>query len=327
MDTVPGHAFISYVREDSHEVDRLQQRLKAAGILVWRDTADLWPGEDWRVMIRHAITRDALVFIACFSSRSAARKKSYQNEELILAIEQLRIRRPDMPWLIPVRFDDCDIPDLEIGDGRTLASIQRADLFGDDYEARVGRLVASILRILGPSADWGLEGRTVNARLNDDSPVDELSHLGKASGKMFDESVPDTKRSSNKPFIGWRPRPGWGTVRNYVEVANDEGSTDIACRFIFDDGSDSAPIILHDTARIPEMGEYARRILIEDDELSIKVSAQTMVEAEESFQRINAMEAGKRALMFMDGDDIYENCGWAWTPEYKLVKAAAGLVT
>lgn len=75
-----GHAFISYVREDSSAVDVLQRMLEAAAIPVWRDTASLWPGEDWRARIRDAITRDALVFIACFSSHSAERQKSYQNE-------------------------------------------------------------------------------------------------------------------------------------------------------------------------------------------------------------------------------------------------------
>lgn len=110
-----GHAFISYVREDSHRVDQLQQTLEAAGVRVWRDTADLWPGEDWRAKIRRAITSNAFVFIACFSNVSVSRNRSYQNEELTLAIEQLRQRRPDDPWLIPVRFDACDIPDRDIG--------------------------------------------------------------------------------------------------------------------------------------------------------------------------------------------------------------------
>jgi hypothetical protein len=68
--------------------------------------------------IRDAITRDALAFIACFSSRSAARRKNCMNEELLLAIEQLRLRQPHDPWLIPVRFDDCDVPDLQLGPGR-----------------------------------------------------------------------------------------------------------------------------------------------------------------------------------------------------------------
>lgn len=49
---------------------------------------------------------------------------------MLLAIEQLRLRRPDLPWLIPVRFDDCPIPDCDIGGGRGLASLHCADLFG-----------------------------------------------------------------------------------------------------------------------------------------------------------------------------------------------------
>jgi len=147
----PGHVFISYVREDSPYADRLQHVLEAAGVPVWRDTADLWPGENWQIKIRHAITENALVFIACFSANSLARRKSWHNEELVLAIEQLRQRNPDEPWLIPVRFDDCDIPDRDIGGGRTLASIQRADLFGDRYQEAADRLITIVLRILGLS--------------------------------------------------------------------------------------------------------------------------------------------------------------------------------
>jgi TIR domain-containing protein len=144
-----GHVFISYVREDSIEVDRLQRLLESAGVRVWRDTADLWPGEDWRVKIRQAISDNALVFLACFSRRSLARRRSYQNEELILAIDQMRRRPPGEPWLIPVRFDECDIPDLEIGGGRSLTDIQHADLFGDGFDDAAARLNAAVLRILG----------------------------------------------------------------------------------------------------------------------------------------------------------------------------------
>jgi hypothetical protein len=67
--TVPGHAFISYAREDSDRVDQLQRTLQIAGVPVWRDTADLWPGEDWRVKIRRAITDNALVFIEVISGK------------------------------------------------------------------------------------------------------------------------------------------------------------------------------------------------------------------------------------------------------------------
>jgi hypothetical protein len=142
------YAFISYVREDGPRIDELQQALETAGIPVWRDTARLSPGEDWRAKIRQAITDGSLVFVACFSRASLGRSRSYQNEELVLAIEELRRRRPQDSWLIPVRLDDCDIPELDIGGGRTLASIQRVDLFGARADEETTRLIAAVQRIL-----------------------------------------------------------------------------------------------------------------------------------------------------------------------------------
>jgi hypothetical protein len=71
------HVFISYVREDSGEVDALQRALEVAGVRVWRDTSDLWPGEDWRSRIRDAIAGNALAFIACFSRHSTVRDSSH----------------------------------------------------------------------------------------------------------------------------------------------------------------------------------------------------------------------------------------------------------
>jgi hypothetical protein len=144
-----GHVFISYVREDAERVDRLQRILEAAGVKVWRDTSDLWPGEDWRARIRNAITRNALVFVACFSNASEGKQVSGQNDELVLAVDQLRLRRPDTPWLVPVRFDDVEVPDLDLGAGRTLNSIQRADLIGDTWDHGAAKLVAAVLRALG----------------------------------------------------------------------------------------------------------------------------------------------------------------------------------
>lgn len=143
-----GQVFISYIREDSACVDRLQGRLETAGLPVWRDTASVWPGEDWKAKVRKAITDDALVFLACFSQAGAMRNKTYQREELLLAVTEMRQRRPGEPWLIPVRFDACEIPDLDLGAGRTLASIQRVDLFGLNSDKNAARLTVAVQRIL-----------------------------------------------------------------------------------------------------------------------------------------------------------------------------------
>lgn len=162
MPAQDSHAFISYVREDSERVDRLQRILEAAGVKVWRDTADLWPGEDWRARIRQAITKNTLAFVACFSERSEARSVSGQNEELNLAVDQMRLRRPNQPWLIPVRFDEVDVPDLDIGGGRTLGSIQRVDLFGETWDEGSARLVAAVVRTLRQSDEPALPAPPVS---------------------------------------------------------------------------------------------------------------------------------------------------------------------
>jgi TIR domain len=145
-----GHAFLSYVHEDGTSVDRVQRILEGAGVKVWRDKDDLFPGEDWRARIRNAIRTDALAFIACFSQSFLDKPSSHMNEELLLAVEELRKRPAGTAWLIPVRFDDCQLPDIEIGPGRTLDSLQRVDLIDPGWE-NIGRLVRGVLRIAGMS--------------------------------------------------------------------------------------------------------------------------------------------------------------------------------
>jgi hypothetical protein len=150
-----GPAFISYVRENSAEVSGLQRRLEAAGVRVWRDTVDLWPGENWREKVRHAIIDDSFVFLACFSTKSVTRTKSYQNEELALAIEQMRLRRPGEIWLIPVRFDDCAIPDINFGPNLSLSSLHYSDLFGAGRETELDKLVTVVRRALADQHPLG----------------------------------------------------------------------------------------------------------------------------------------------------------------------------
>lgn len=152
-ETAAGRVFISYARADAPEVDELQARLEAAGVRVWRDTSELLPGQDWPGEIRRAISKESVVFLACFSSESVSRATSYQYAELVQAVEQLMLRRPDVRWLIPVRFDECEIPDFEIGGGRRLSSIQRVDLFGDQRGEQAERLVEAVRQILGDAAN------------------------------------------------------------------------------------------------------------------------------------------------------------------------------
>lgn len=144
-----GHVFLSYVHEDTVEVDRLVAVLAAQGISVWRDRNNLWPGQTWKAEIRKAITQGSLAFVACFSRTSVAKEKSYQNEELNLALDEIRLHPPGRVWLFPVRFDEVDLPQWDFGHGQSINDLQRADLFGNRRDQDLLRLVQMITEITG----------------------------------------------------------------------------------------------------------------------------------------------------------------------------------
>ncbi|MFC1936709.1 kinase/pyrophosphorylase [Chloroflexota bacterium] len=122
--------FISYVRENSEEVEKLAQFLQERGISIWLDRKDIMPGSDWKNAIRAAI-EDGDFFIACFSKEYHERIKTHMNEELTLAVEELRLRPSEQTWFIPVLFSKCMVPDRSIGGGRNLRDIQWVELYGD----------------------------------------------------------------------------------------------------------------------------------------------------------------------------------------------------
>ena len=121
------HVFVSYVREDCEPVDRLAAELRQRGFRVWLDRDHIAPGQRWRDAIREAI-RQGDLFIACFSRHSIGRERTYMNEELVLAVEELRTRPTDRSWFIPVSLDGSRIPKRSIGAGETLHDLQAVDL-------------------------------------------------------------------------------------------------------------------------------------------------------------------------------------------------------
>lgn len=140
--TDPGHVFISYVHEDEAQVKRLTSELTSAGIEVWRDKDRLVLGEHWEMSVRKAI-EDGAFFIACFSERSASRGKSYMNEELSVAIDELRKRPRDSNWFISVLLNPNSLPDVPIDASRTLESLYYLKLY-EDWEDGIGRLISDL---------------------------------------------------------------------------------------------------------------------------------------------------------------------------------------
>jgi len=123
------HTFISYVHENQEIVYRLCNDLAKSGVKVWSDK-NIPVGSRWRNVIRSKIQQGSF-FIACFSKEYNEKSKTYMNEELNIAVEELRQRPTDKAWFIPVKLSECDIPDISIGPGKTLKDIQWVELYKD----------------------------------------------------------------------------------------------------------------------------------------------------------------------------------------------------
>lgn len=134
--------FLSYVREDASQVDRLVQDLRKRGIEIWLDREQIQPGERWQEAIHNAI-HTGLYFIACFSKNYSSRDKCFMNEELTTAIDQLRQYPSDRTWFIPVLLSECEVPNRIVGGGETLRSFQWVELFRD-WDSGLRRIVSSI---------------------------------------------------------------------------------------------------------------------------------------------------------------------------------------
>jgi len=116
----PIRVFLIYAHSDKESVRNLHTRLVKDGVKVWLDTERLLPGQDWQYEIRQAIlTSDAV--IVCLSRRFD-KQKGYRHEELKIALEKVNWLPDDETFVIPVRLEECDMPD-------SLRRLHRVDLF------------------------------------------------------------------------------------------------------------------------------------------------------------------------------------------------------
>ncbi len=121
------YVFLSYCHENETEVTRLYADLRAAGEAVWWDQ-DILPGKDWKQEIRRAM-KSSYAVVLCLSKELATRIESGVYPEVADAIGVYRNQTPGNVFLIPIRLSNCEIPDIEIDDVRTLDQLQSVDLF------------------------------------------------------------------------------------------------------------------------------------------------------------------------------------------------------
>jgi formylglycine-generating enzyme required for sulfatase activity len=115
--------FLCHAHHDKAKTRELYRYLRKRGVQPWLDAEDLVGGQNWREEIPKAIKRSDAI-IVCLSKNSI-NKEGFVQAEITFALEKLEEIPPGRIFLIPVRFEECEVP-------FTLESFHYVDLFEED---------------------------------------------------------------------------------------------------------------------------------------------------------------------------------------------------
>ena len=166
--------FLAHASEDKDAVIDLYNRLKAKGFKPWLDKKDLRAGQNWRSEIPKAI-RNSQVFIACLSKQSVA-KQSYVQREFRIALQEMANKPPGQIYLIPLRLDDCQIPDLRQEEsGISLRDYHWANLFEPNgFEQLVKDIEYGFADVLGSSSSASTSDAPANSQVSENPSYEEV---------------------------------------------------------------------------------------------------------------------------------------------------------
>jgi hypothetical protein len=102
--------FLCHASDDKAHVREVYHRLQAIeGFEPWLDEEDLLPGQEWaREIPRVLQTSD---FILIFLSRTSVAKRGYVQRKMKMALDAWQEMPEGAIHTIPVRLDDCDVPE------------------------------------------------------------------------------------------------------------------------------------------------------------------------------------------------------------------------
>lgn len=155
--------FLCYCRQDEAQVKELYRKLSKDGFNPWMDSIDLVGGERWQVAIQRAI-RGSQFFIACISTHSL-NKRGFLQREIRLALDALQELLDDDIYIIPVRLEDCAIPE-------SLSLFQWVDYFRHDGWERLSKAIKTGMKRLGVNPPMRI--RSNNFQYNEMKEVKEM---------------------------------------------------------------------------------------------------------------------------------------------------------
>jgi hypothetical protein len=137
--THKANIFLIHAHSDKETVHKLYQRLAKDGLNVWLDAERLQPGQDWQNEIRNALLKCDIVLVCL--SQGFDKQHGYRHEELKLALEKANFLPNDEVFIIPVRLEECDMPE-------SLRHLHRVDLFkAGGYKKLIGALRERVVSV------------------------------------------------------------------------------------------------------------------------------------------------------------------------------------
>ena len=134
--------FLCYAREDQVQVEDVYRRLRDAGFQPWMDKKDLLLGQEWEREIPRQLR--ASEFVLVFLSQNSIAKRGYIQREFKLALDTLEEIPGGRIHTLPVRLDDCDVPE-------EFRRLQWGNLFEEDDFTQILRALRSGMSQRQPS--------------------------------------------------------------------------------------------------------------------------------------------------------------------------------
>src|SRR6266446_10392490 len=124
--------FLCHANEDKSQVRDVYRRLQEEGFEPWLDEEDLIGGQLREQEIRRTLKNSD--FILIFFSQNSVAKRGYVQREMKLALDTWEEVPEGQIHTIPVRLDDCTIPEQ-------FRKVQWVDLFNDLGFERIVRAI------------------------------------------------------------------------------------------------------------------------------------------------------------------------------------------
>ena len=212
--------FLCHASEDKRQVLSFYEKLKTAGFNPWLDKKDLLPGQQWGREIPRALKKSR--FIIIFFSKFSVSKRGYVQREFKLALDTLEEIPGDQIFIIPVRLNECDIPE-------DFRHIHYVDL----YESGGLDLVMKVLHshiVLPNRFTDPRDGRIYKTvKLNDLTWMAENLNFNVGEGCWFYENDPENGEKYGRLYT-WEAAmkacpPGWRlpTDEEWKSLANAFG--------------------------------------------------------------------------------------------------------